>query len=72
MEYGPLFKKYMNLCGHTQFSNNRVSSLRRDELIIMAHNLFQKFPGRLNNYWNYSDEDLAKVIYETLKQIDLK
>ena len=72
MEYGPLFKKYMNLCGPTQFSNNRVSMLKREELITMAHNLFQKFPYILNEYWMLSDGILASKIYETLKQIDLK
>ena len=72
MEYGPIFKKYMNLCGKTQFSNNRLSNITKDELIVVAHNLYQKFPSELSDYWTKDDNELIQIIYNTLKNIDLR
>ena len=71
MEYGPIFKKYMNLCGQTQFSNNRLHLITKEELIMMAHNLCQHFPREMYGYYMLSEQELVHLIYETLKKIDM-
>jgi hypothetical protein len=71
MEYGPIFKKYMNLCGQTQFSNNRLHLITKEELIMMAHNLYQHFPKEMDRYYILSEQELVHLIYETLKKVDM-
>lgn len=71
MFYGKLFKKYMNLFGNVELSSNKLSDLTIEELITMAHNLYQHFPREMSDYWNLNEGQLAERIYEVLKLIDL-
>ena len=71
MFYGKLFKKYMNLFGNVELSSNKLSDLTIEELITMAHNLYQYFPREMSDYWNLNERQLAERIYEVLKLIDL-
>lgn len=69
MFYGKLFKKYMEKFGEVEFSSNRVSQLSPNELILMAHNLYQYFPKELDNYWDKPEDKLVEIIYSILKKI---
>ena len=69
MFYGKLFKKYMEIFGDFNFSSNKVSGLKKSELIMMAHNLYQHFPSELDHYWTISDKELIEKVYNILKKI---
>ena len=69
MVYGKLFKKYMEVFGQTEFSSNRVSGLTKDELIVMAHNLYKNYPTEMYRYFEKSESDLTELIFNILKKL---
>lgn len=69
MVYGKLFKKYMEVFGQTEFSSNRVSGLTKDEIIVMAHNLYRHYPTEMRRYWEKSESDLTELIFNILKKL---
>jgi hypothetical protein len=61
----------MKKCGEVEFSGNKLSELTEEELVTMAHNLYQYFPRHMYKYWELDKVELCKKIYEVLKLIDL-
>lgn len=71
MFYGKLFKNYMKMCGEVELSGNKLSELTEEELVTIAHNLYQHFPRHMDQYWELNEVELCKRVYEVLKLIDL-
>lgn len=70
MTYGKLFKKYRQKFNvNNEFSSNKCSGLTRNELIMMAHNMYPEQKELLSRYMNKNTKDLAAAVHAALKTL---